>query len=48
MRKKEKLTITVDKEILEILEKISLEKCINKSKFVNKILKKYLNDNDIR
>jgi metal-responsive CopG/Arc/MetJ family transcriptional regulator len=48
MKKKEKLTVTIDKEILNILDKISSDNCVNKSKFINKIIKEYLDKNDIK
>jgi len=41
MINKEKITISLDKEIIEKLEKISDEQCVNKSKFINKILKEH-------
>ena len=45
---KKKITISLDCDIISILEKTSNEKCINKSKFINKILKEYLKCHDIR
>lgn len=47
-RTKDKLTITLDNDILLILDKMSKENCVNISKFINKIIKKYFDDNDIR
>lgn len=47
MINKEKITVTLDIEVAEKLEKISENQSINKSKFVNKILKEYLKDYDI-
>lgn len=42
MINKEKITISLDIEIVKKLEKISDDQCINKSKYINKILKEHL------
>jgi len=42
MINKKKVTMSLDNDIVEKLEKISENQCINKSKFINKILKEYL------
>ena len=46
MKNKDKITISLDKDVIEKLEKISDEKCINKSRFINKIIKNYLENYD--
>lgn len=48
MKNKKKLTVTIDNLIFDILNKITEKNCINKSKFVNKIIKEYFDKNDIR
>jgi len=47
MINKNKITITLDKDIIETLNKLSDKQSINKSKFINKIIKEYLDRNDI-
>ena len=42
MINKTKLTITIDKTVLELLEKFCEEKYYNKSKLVNGLLKDFL------
>lgn len=46
MINKEKVTFTLDIDLAKELDKISEQQCINKSKFVNKILKEYLKNHD--
>ena len=47
MIKKEKIAITLDKEIIDKLNELSLNQSINKSKFINKIIKEHFLKNDI-
>lgn len=46
MINKEKVTFTLDIDLAKKLDEISEQQCINKSKFVNKILKEYLKNHD--
>jgi len=48
MINKEKITISLDKEIIDKLEKLSNDQSINKSKFINKILKEYFKNDTNR
>lgn len=47
MINKNKITITLDLDILKILNKLSDDESINKSKFINKIIKEYLKNNNL-
>lgn len=46
MINKEKITISLDKDIVEKLEKISEYQSVNKSKFINKLLKEHFKNYD--
>jgi metal-responsive CopG/Arc/MetJ family transcriptional regulator len=47
MISKEKITITLDIDISKKLNDISENQSVNKSKFINKILKEYFKNYDI-